>query len=236
MKSLLILMFLAATAMAADSPVLDRPIDNIRFEKMPVQAALRTLARASGVTVVIDADVTGDASLEYRGGRLRGALAALLGPGGYSCEETADGVMVRNRRTVLYPIDYPQLTRSGSGSASITLGGANSNPGSQGVMTAGTAANGITPYGPNGMDATQVSISQENQNTFWTGLEAELKAMLVPGDGLVLNKFSGVAQVTAPERRQDTIAKFIALVNERITRQVEIEARIVEVALRSERK
>jgi hypothetical protein len=49
-----------------------------------------------------------------------------------------------------------------------------------------------------GSDATQVSISQENQNTFWTGLEAELRAMLKDGDSLVLNKFSGVAQVTAP--------------------------------------
>ena len=55
-----------------------------------------------------------------------------------------------------------------------------------------------------GADATQVSVSQENPNTFWTGLEAELRAMLKDGDALVLNRFSGVAQVTAARARQSS--------------------------------
>jgi hypothetical protein len=60
---------------------------------------------------------------------LRSALTALTEPGGYYFEETPDGIAVRFRRTVLYAIDYPQLTRSGSGSASITLGGVNNGGG-----------------------------------------------------------------------------------------------------------
>jgi MSHA type pilus biogenesis protein MshL len=81
-----------------------------------------------------------------------------------------------------------------------------------------------------------VSISQENQNTFWTGLEAELRAMLHDGDRLVLNRFSGIAQVVAPVRRQRTVRDFIEVMNRRITQQVEIEARLVEVTLRDEQK
>jgi MSHA biogenesis protein MshL len=60
--------------------------------------------------------------------------------------------------------------------------------------------------------------------------------MLKDGDSLVLNRFSGVAQIAAPVRRHETIRAFIELVNRRITQQVEIEARIVEVTLRDEQK
>ena len=60
--------------------------------------------------------------------------------------------------------------------------------------------------------------------------------MLKEGDSLVLNKFSGVAQITAPVRRHEVIRAFIELVNHRITQQVEIEARLVEVTLDDEQK
>lgn len=232
MKSFLF--FLSAIAVLAAEPALfDRPVQNLRLEKAPLPAALRSLARACQTNILIDPEVTGEVTVEVNHGTLRSALTALTEPGGYYYEETPDGVTVRLRRTVLYTIDYPQLTRSGSGSASITLGGANS----------GYNQNGQTIQqrnNPNlaqtGSDATQVSISQENQNTFWPGLEAELRAMLKDGDALVLNKFSGVAQVTAPIRRHETIRAFVELVNRRITQQVEIEARIVEVTLHDEQK
>jgi MSHA type pilus biogenesis protein MshL len=167
---------------------------------------------------------------------LRSALATLAESRGLFVDETASGIVVRQRKTVLYAIDYPQLTRSGSGSASITLGGATGGSGgnfngNQNVAQPPNLANGNTAS-----DATQVSISQENQNTFWATLEAELRAMLKEGDSLVLNRFSGVAQIAAPVNRHESIRAFLELVNHRITQQVEIEARIVEVTLRDEQK
>jgi len=230
MKSLLFL--LTAAALAAEPSVLDRPVGHLRLEKAPLDAALRTVARGCQTNVLIDPDITGEVTVDFNQGTLRSALTALTAPAGYDFEETPEGILVRHRKTVLYTIDYPQLTRSGSGSASITLGGASggNNQNSYNNLPAQLGPNGNVP------DATQVSISQENQNTFWPGLETELRSMLREGDSLVLNKFSGVAQVTAPVRRHETIRAFIDLVNQRITQQVEIEARIVEVTLRDEQK
>lgn len=235
MKLLLFLLTASAMSAATAPALLDRPVQNLRLENAPLPAALRSLARAAQTNMLIDPDVVGDVTAEVSGGTLRTALTALTEPSGYYFEETTDGIAVRYRRTVLYAIDYPQLTRSGSGSASITLGGANNGYGNNGqqIQPQTLGANGQTQTGS---DATQVSISQENQNTFWTGIEAELKAMLKDGDSLVLNKFSGVAQVTAPMKRQATIRAFVEMVNGRITQQVEIEARIVEVTLRDEQK
>jgi len=231
MKFLLTL-FLATAVCAAESSPLEAPITHLRLEKAELATALRSIARSTQTNLVIDPEVTGEVTLEITKGTLRSALTALTEPHGYYFEETADGIAVRHRKTVLYTIDYPQLTRNGSGSASITLGGANGNYASGATSPLQNNSRG----NQNGADATQVSISQENQNTFWSGLEAELSSMMQEGDRLVLNKFSGVAQVTAPIRSQGIIQTFIELVNHRITQQVEIEARIVEVALHDEQK
>lgn len=237
MRTLLCFFLLAGATHAAEPSGLDRPLAQFRLEKAPLPAALRALGRASETNILVDPDVTGEATVELTRTTLRGALAALTGPLGYFFEETPEGITVRNRRTVLYTIDYPQLTRSGSGSASITLGGANSGNNSGNFNGPAPATNNPAfPQNGAGSDATQVSISQQNDNTFWTGLEAGLRVMLKDGDALVLNKFSGVAQITAPARRHEVIRTFLALVNRRITRQVEIEARLVEVTLSDERK
>jgi MSHA type pilus biogenesis protein MshL len=194
------------------------------------------LGRTGQTMIQAEAGITGEVTVDFGGGTVRAALTALLEPAGLFFEATASGIVVRQRQTVLYAIDYPQLTRSGSGSASITLGGATGGSGgnSHGLQN-GAPQQNLT-NGNTASDATQVSISQENQNTFWTTLEAELRTMLKEGDSLVLNRFSGVAQIAAPVKRHESIRAFIELVNRRITQQVEIEARIVEVTLRDEQK
>lgn len=233
---ILFFLILVCAALATESP-LDRPVPPLRFDNATLPAALRILARATETTIAAEPDLTGKVAAELPAGTLRGALASVTAPLGYYFEEQAGAIMVRRLKTVLYPVDYPQLTRSGSGSASITLGGANSgNTGTgqanstRAAQAQNTGANGV------GTDATQVSISQDNQNTFWTTLEAELRTMLKDGDGLVLNRFSGVAQVAAPVARQEVVRAFLDLVNHRITQQVEIEARLVEVTLHDEQK
>ncbi len=240
MKTVLCFLLTIAVALAAEPPALDQPVGALRFEKAPLSAALRTLGRAAKVAIHAEPDLAAEVSADFSGGTLREAITALVAPAGLFFETTDAGFVVRAKKTVLYAIDYPQLTRSGSGSASITLGGAtgggSSGNGPGGVSSASPAQSQNLAGGNPASDATQVSISQENQNTFWPNLEAELRAMLKEGDALILNRFSGVAQITAPVKRHDAIRAFIELVNRRITQQVEIEARLVEVTLRDEQK
>ncbi|MEY4816929.1 MAG: hypothetical protein RLZZ162_4002, partial [Verrucomicrobiota bacterium] len=204
MKTLFYFAVLIAFARAAEPSPLDQPVGPLRFEKTPLPAALRALGRTGQTMIQAEAGITGEVTVDFGGGTVRAALTALLEPAGLFFEATASGIVVRQRQTVLYAIDYPQLTRSGSGSASITLGGATGGSGgnSHGIQNGAqqNLANGNTAS-----DATQVSISQENQNTFWTNLEAELRTMLKEGDSLVLNRFSGVAQIAAPVKRHESI-------------------------------
>lgn len=238
MKYLPLLTLIAAPLCAGQAASLETPVGPLRFEKMPLPAALRLLARVSDTSIVAEPDVVDDVSLELQRTTLGAALSNLVEPAGYFFEESAGGFVVRKMKTVLYPIDYLQLTRSGSGSASITLGGANNGTSNGGLSNVPQTnlANQQRGLAQTGSDATQVSIQQENQNTFWTNLETELRAMLREGETLVLNRFSGVAQVTASAKRHEVMRSFLAFVNHRITQQVEIEAKLVEVTFRDEHK
>lgn len=230
----LFLILLVGTSQAATAP-LDRAVPAVRFDGANLPVALRTLARTAAVSIAVEPGVTAKVSAELPPGTLRQTLDAIVGPLGLWFEEANGGIVVRRLKTVLYAIDYPQLVRSGSGSASITLAGmSNTANGGSGTSAAGQA------FGGNGSgiasDATQISVSQENSNTFWTSLEAELKTMLREGDGLVVNRFSGTVQLTAPVDRQDVVRRFLEFVNRRITQQVEVDVRLVEVTLHDERK
>lgn len=232
MRILFLLLLTCLAAQAADSP-LERTIPPLRFDAAPLPAALRILSRAADTTILAEPELSAKVTADLPAGNLRRALTALVHPIGLYFEESGGAIVVRRLKTVLYPIDYPQLVRSGSGSASITLGGAANNfaPNATTSITGqNLPGNGVST------DATQVSISQENSNTFWSSLEGELKGMLHEGDSLVVNRFSGVVQVTAPINRHAIVQAFIELINRRITQQVEVEVRLVEVALHDEQK
>ena len=237
MKKILLLLVLFTAVRGSEK--LDQPLARFRVQHAPVAASLQTLARSAQLTLLVDAEVTGDVTVELEQTTVRAALEALTVPQGLYYEETPNYVVVKRFKTVLYTIDYPQLTRRGSGNSSVTLGGSNGagqSNGSSNFASGSTAAQPNSGASSANSDATQISISQENQNTFWSTIEGELRSMLKDGELLVLNRFSGIAQITTSLPRHAVLKAYIALVNDRITQQVEIEARLVEVTLRDERK
>ncbi len=87
---------------------------------------------------------------------------------------------------------------------------------------------------PNQNDQTNISIQQQNQSTFWADIQSELSGLAQSGESVAVNKLAGVAVVTAPPARQDDFKAFIDIVNRRISRQVRISARVVEVELNAQ--
>ena len=108
MKKLFCCLFVFVRAFAAEPSPLDQAVGPLHFEKAPLPAALRTLSRAVKVTIQTEPELVGDVTVDFSGGTLRSALATMVEPTGLFFEETPSGVMVRQRRTVLYSIDYPQ--------------------------------------------------------------------------------------------------------------------------------
>jgi len=135
-------------------------------------------------------------------------MDALLGSLGLYWEERGHMLHVSEYRTRTFQLNYIRMSRGGSGSsqASVTSSGSGGQVGA-------------------------MSISNQDQVQFWAELEGQLKSMLSKTGRLVINRLSGTIQVNDKHRHIVEIEQFIEDMQTALHRQVEIEARIVEVTL-----
>lgn len=246
MKALLFLVavvvgFLAVRADDGLAARLDQPVQFFSQDGEPLKAVLQSLGRTHGISIVADDDVAGTVSVEMNNATVRGILDAILRPGGYFYEIEDGWISVSRFKTVLYCFDYPQISRTGSSSSSISLGGQGNggNQNGMNVIGAGASAMSQAVNGQGvsgGNDATQISISQKIESDFWQSVEAQIKTMLGQDESFIVNKFAGVVQVKGGSKTHRDIEQFVAEVNSRIGAQVEIEAKIVEVTLSNQKK
>jgi len=229
-----LLVGIAATvgALAAGDP-LDAPVTAFRASRVPIETALLTVSRSYGVTFVLEPGLKGDVTLEVTGGTVRDLIDALARSLGFYWEP--EGRLIALRKTTLrfYEIDYPQMTRSAEGTSSVVLsaqtGAAAATAGSS-LLPAATAGNGAAGL-PRQNDQTNLTVQQDNQTTFWADVQAELAGLAQPGESVAVNRLAGLAVITASPSRQDAFRDFITLLNRRISRQVRISARVLEVSL-----
>jgi MSHA type pilus biogenesis protein MshL len=237
MAALLPAYHLAAPARPAPGPeaAFDAPVISFHAAAMPLRDALLTVTRSYGITFIVDPAIRGEVTLEVRHGTVRELIDALTRSQGLFWEREGRLVSVRRNVTRFYEIDYPQLARSSQGGSNVVLSaqtGGGTVPGP--VPTGGAANNGAGPAGAGAADQTNLAILQQNQNSFWADVQSELSGLAQPGESAFVNKFAGLAAVTAAPVRQADFQAFIATVNRRISRQVRIAARVVEVELNAQ--
>jgi MSHA biogenesis protein MshL len=218
---------------------LDAPVATFHASHLSADAAFLTVSRAYGVTFSLEPGLRGDLSLEVTGGRVRDLIDTLVQSVGAEWELSGRLIVVRRNVLRFYQIDYPQMSRSASGSSSVVLAAQASGTGptgaggfANGSVSAGAlAGSGPATGGQGASDQTNLSVQQQNSNTFWTDVAAELQGLARTGESVAINKLAGVALVTAPPARQDDFQAFLRLLNRRISRQVRISARVLEVTL-----
>jgi MSHA type pilus biogenesis protein MshL len=221
--------------------LLQKPVVFFSQDGEPLKAVLQSLGRTHGLSIVADDDVEGTVTVEMNNTTVKGVMEAILRPGGFYYQIEDGWISVARFRTVLYAFDYPQISRSGSSSSSISLGGQNTGNGQGGMNFTGVGASGLSQAlnggsGTTGNDTTQISISQKMEADFWQSVETQIRSMLGKDETFVINKFSGIVQVKAGARTHRDLERFVAEVNDRIGAQVEIVAKIVEVSLTNENK
>ncbi len=240
----------AASPTVVIPSVLDGRAQPYRMEKAQIAKALHALGRTYSFTIVVEPDVTGEVTFEAQNSTIREVLDTITSTAGYYYEEANGLVTVKKMKTVLYLIEYPQIQRKSSGTSSVSIssgssynslnagGYAGMYPGSAvpQVGAAGQALGTSALQGAGGLDQNTFQITKENENTFWDDIGRELKTFLREDETVFVNRFSGIAAITARPRRHVEIKQFLDLLNERINQQVHISAEILEVALNDERR
>ena len=180
-----------------------------RANRIQIREALSMFAKTYNLNIYYEPEITGEITVDFKGLSLDKAMEVILGSHGYYWQWQDNLIHVGKYQTKSYVIDYIRLTRSGSGSSSASI-----------AMGGGQAGG-----------ETSASITQGDNISFWGELEAQLKNLIGENGRLTINKTTGTIQVTDSTDRIMEIERFITDVKKSSTRQVMIEARIIEVQL-----
>ncbi|MDW8259806.1 MAG: secretin N-terminal domain-containing protein, partial [Gammaproteobacteria bacterium] len=239
----------AAPDAADGAAATDPPRFDIEVSDAPARPFFLGLARRGRENVIVHPQVRGLLTLSLRQVTVLETLEAVRELYGYDFRRVAAGyfVLPASVQTRIFRINYLDMQRSGASRTLVSSGSisdrsrANGFDDSTGFAAsadpAGAAASGGAASGDgtrlSGPGMTGTSIVSRTDADFWSQLQATLRALVgdAPEHSVVVNRHAGIVAVRAlPETLRD-VAEYLEQVERTVTRQVILEAKVIEVEL-----
>jgi MSHA biogenesis protein MshL len=239
-----LLFFLSAGAQTpAPEPRFDLAVVNA-----PAKSFFLGLVRDTPYNLVVAPEVAGTISLDLKQVTVAEVLEMTRELYGYDYQRLQAGwlVLPAALQTRMFYVNYLDLDRSGTSRVRVTSGqlpASNGNGATNGnglvdpsgnlVGGGGVGAGGTTTRSPS---QSGTSIDTHSKLDFWRELEASLHALLPqdPAHNVVVNAQSGVIAVRAMPGELNDVAKFLKKIQSTASRQVILEAKIIEVDLNND--
>jgi MSHA biogenesis protein MshL len=219
---------LAVTQLDERQPATDldssRPITLQLADSTSIADLLLMLVRDTRMSVVSDPDVEGTFRGDLKDVTLRQALEMILQPHGFDYSVQGNLIRVFKRRfeTRRFDLNYVVTRRSGS----RTLSASNS--------VAPSALNGMTGGGDGNGQGSTAQVTGTDEGDIFTDLSAGVATLLSPEGKFNMDKKAALLQATDYPDRLDQIQLYLDAVQSRATRQVQIQAKVIEVTLSEE--
>jgi len=232
--------------------------DEARFDvavsDSPARPFFEGLADGTPYNIVLEPGVGGTITLKLKNVTLIEVLDAVREAYGYDYRRIPSGFVIvpAAMQTRLFQVNYIDLERRGTSRTRVASGqvGQSSSGATSGGATQGSDAQsqglsepaGAVFAGRNGgkdadriKEITGTSISTRSSSDFWPELEASLKGLVGTDGGraVIVNAQSGIIAVRANPRELRDVQQFLDKIQDIASRQVIIEAKIVEVELSS---
>lgn len=231
----------AANPSAARDPARDTTRFDLVVNNAPAAQVFLQLGSGSGFTVLVPPEVSGNVTLNLRGTNLPEALEALRELYGYDFRYSGSRVFVypNTVQTRIFRVNYLPGRRQGDSALRVSSTSISTNKGnSSGASSGGfNNAGNSNPQGAGnvqGDDTAQVRTTSDAD--FWRDVRSSLTSMVgnVDGRGVVLNAAAGVIVVRATPAELRNVGEYLKAVQLTIERQVMLEAKIIEVSLKTE--
>jgi MSHA biogenesis protein MshL len=216
-------------------------------EPIGIRELLMLTVRDTGLSVVLEPGVEGTFVGELKNVTLTQALDLSLRPLNllYSFEDRVVRVFKPVMETRIFNVNYVATRRfgtRGSGGGGLMGGGGYGTGGgngySGGSMGGGSMGYGGAGYGGmNGGGGTglggSASVGSQDSTDFFQELETGLRTILSDEAKSNVDRKAGIVQVTDFPDRLDKVALYLEAVQQRVNRQVQIQAKVLEVELNS---
>jgi general secretion pathway protein D len=192
--------------------------------QVPVRELLFALARDAGVNVDVHPEIEGNVTLNAIDQSLNQILERITRQLAVRYETRDGTLLVLPDRPFLrvYRVDYVNITRTSSAAIGAT-------------STIGAQGGGESQFG----NTSNFDINSTANHQFWETLESTLEEIVrperEPGSGerkrVIVNREGGIVLVRATASQHELVREYVDRVMASATRQVLIEATIVEVQL-----
>jgi MSHA biogenesis protein MshL len=203
---------------------------DFHVEDAPARAFFEGLVVGTPVNMMVHPDVKGRVTLSLKQVTLVEALEAARDMYGYDFREMSHGYVISAPapQTRVFQLNYLDMQRVGVSRTRVSSGQV-----TQGSSQASGTQSGTDDEKTQTSSTTGTAVLTRNDSDFWKGIETDIAA-LVSGDlkgSVVINRQSGVIMVRAYPDELRAVSDYLRKTQSTITRQVVLEAKVVEVEL-----
>jgi MSHA type pilus biogenesis protein MshL len=219
-----------------DVSPLNTHIVDVVARNTPLRDVLHVIAQATSLNYIMERDVSPDSpvNVTLKSVTADDALRAVLASLDYFYTIKNNTIVIKTRDTKIFELGHPPMTQS----YSVDVGGD-----ILGAATGGGGGSGGSSGGGGGSSSIKGSVSQTVKSDptaydFWNVIEKSVANLLgtaagetASGNGVVVNRLAGTVMVTANMQVLRRVDEYLSAVKRIMSRQVLIEAKIIEVNL-----
>jgi MSHA biogenesis protein MshL len=229
-------MLLTSATYAQDSTPIEAPMVrtngqrfDLNVENAPARAFFMGLVHGTPINMLVDPKVDGRVTLQLKQVTIEETLNAVRDLYGYDYRRIRNGFMVlpATLQTRVFTLNFIDVSRVGMSNTRISSGQITQREDSAGAAAAPAAGDSV--------DVTGTAVVTRSGTDFWKAIEADLKTMIGATEGseksVVINRQSGVIVARGMPTELRDIGEYIARTESTVSRQVILEAKVIEVEL-----
>ncbi len=216
---------------------------NLAVNNMPVRQFFTHLSSIESANIIVAPNVSGNITLNLNHVSLPEVLNAVSDSYGFQIEHKSFGykVVKESLTTRIYTIGWLALSRSGSSTMDVNdVQNSNSNNGSNyGNGSNNNRSNNNNGDNSNDANASSHVFTHFGVKDYWKEITDSIEKIIAPANAkegtgnasVTVNKANGLVVVRATPKAQKLVGKYLHTLNKTNSKQVIVDARIIEVEL-----